>query len=118
MPLKSLFRDYNNAFLTFTTSLEKISKYHNEASYVELELEMMLRTWKSFAYGIRIDKHHPYYNKKTEYWKQMFSDDIIRLKRDLRRFDRLSNPKSSLNNYEFSEISKKILSSTVGNYIK
>lgn len=73
--------------------------------------------WNCFAHGIRLEDHDNFYNNSLKDWKRTYDSNIITLETRIKNFDKsVSNLKEG--EIEFSETSKKILTATVGNYIK
>ncbi len=117
LPLEQIFKDFNDLFLIFTTDLNRIFEYNSDnLHYLKRTLNTTQRVWKTFAYGIRINHHDKYYDNRIESWKKIFFSDLNKLKTIVNRFDNFTIKEITIEEIEFSDISKKILSSTVGNY--
>lgn len=117
LPLKSLFKDFNDLFLIFSTDLNRVlENYSTNLSYLETTLNNTIRVWTTFAYGIRIDHHDKYYDNKIKTWERMFNKDLNRLRTIVNRFDNSTRIEYPVDELEFSNTSKRILSATVGNY--
>ena len=117
LPLEPLFKDFNDIFLIFSADLNRVFEYHDDnLNYLERTLKNTARIWKTFAYGIRINHHDKYYDSRVNDWKRIFLTDLSKLKTIINRFDNFTIKEIQVEEIEFSDISKRILSSTVGNY--
>lgn len=117
LPLEEIFKDFNDLFLIYTADLNRIFEYSDDnLSYLKRTLDTTKRVWKTFAYGIRINHHDKYYDSRVESWKRIFFNDLNKLKTIINRFDNFTMKEIPIEEIEFSDTSKKILSSTVGNY--
>lgn len=120
LPSEPYYSKYEELFSKFLTDLDKIN-YNDMASYYYEAIENETKdVWFTFAQGLRVKHHEPVqiYEIKINNWDRMFNDKLKGLKINLNRFRSLARKRSMGTKVEFSDNSKRILSSTLGTYIK
>lgn len=120
LPFESYFSKYEDLFSNFLTSWDRI--YQNDmADFYFPNIENNVETvWYTFAYGLRVKKHDKFsiYENQVIKWDIKFQKELINLRSDLKQFRRIARKSSNGNKVEFSDTSKKILSSTLGTYVR
>ena len=120
LPFEPYYTRYEDLFSNFLTSLDKI--YQNEmADYYNKEIKKEVQSvWYTFTYGLRVKQHDKcqIYENQTRKWDIQFQKKLDNLNFDLKKFREIARKTSNNNKANFSDTSKKILSATIGTYIK
>lgn len=132
LPFESYYSTYEDLFSEYLTSLDKL--YRNEMMpnylYDVYKKSMInktngppiyIETWNTFGYGVRVKKHepHPDYEnrKKLDNWDHIYKGHLEEFDSNVKKFSKFARENSRARKVDFSETSKKILSSTLGTYL-
>lgn len=117
LPFESYYLRFDDIFSRFITNLDLLTR-NNVGKYCSKALfDGANETWFTFGYGLRVKHHSIYYNdeKLLEEWDNEFKSNLNSLYIRINTLSEMA--RNSSKRPEFSESSKKILSSTVGTYL-
>lgn len=117
LPFESYYSRFDDIFSRFITNLDLLNR-NNVGKYCSKPLfDSAKETWFTFGYGLRVKHHSTYYDdeKLLEEWNNEFQSNLNNLYIRINTLSEMA--RNSSKKPEFSESSKKILSSTVGTYL-
>jgi hypothetical protein len=118
LPFESYFLVFEDLFSRFITNLDMLTR-NNVGTYCSSELLNRANdTWYAFGQGVRVKHHSSYYedDRLIEEWDNQFQSSLKSLDSNLNLLSEMA--RNSSRKPVFSDTSKKILSSSVGTYLK
>ncbi|MDR3291767.1 MAG: hypothetical protein LBT10_06435 [Methanobrevibacter sp.] len=121
LPFDSYFTEFSDIFSNFTTKLDLINEENGLSKHWDILREPIKKLWCTFAEGLRVQFKDKVYENMNEQWDLEFNKSIGILNSYIAKAEELiigdySNSETSFNEYTNSQ--KRILDSTIGNYLK
>jgi hypothetical protein len=116
LPGEKYFLEYEDLFSKFARTLDKINRNDIGKDYFIEIFTSTNKIWETFAYGLRTQHHHNYYENSVSQWDAQFKSEIDNLNYVIEDFSSIARSSSRKPKIKFSETSKKILSSSIQAY--
>ena len=116
LPTDKYFTEFSDIFSNLTTTLDLINEENKLINQFNKIRETIIYSWETFAKGLRVKKHDYSYNSEIEKWDREFNTYMKRLNSNVNSMEKLID--SNRDNIVYTPFQKKILKSTLGNYIK
>lgn len=119
LPYEKLFKGYSKSFSRFTSVLDRL---FDEINYKEFEEVSKLTNimWDTFSKGLRVAKHDNFegYTRNVGNWRNRYHKEVDKTNKNIDEMRKKVFSQCKCTEYPpYSKTTKKILKSTVGQYL-